>query len=145
MHVTPIAPAIILLETQPENRIAFDYLVAWCPLGKRLDDLCTDVGRYRKAGYAAIPTHCQEALLLLARRGGAATDLWELEYDKATAARVERFFQDLSRYRAHKNMLDRLEARYGDTYMFYYFFVGPPAAPRRGTPVGGSSTVIRQH
>ena len=145
MFATPVVPIITLLETQPGNRMAFDYLMAWCLLAKRVDDICTDPKLYKAAGYASLPTQCQEALLLLARRTGQSIEVGAFAYDPATSAREERFSLDLSRYRGRQDEQKQLKALYGNTYMFYYFLVGMPGEAHRAVSAeSGSLNILRQ-
>jgi len=145
MFATPVVAIISQLETQPENRMAFDYLMAWFLLAKRLEDICTKPERYQAAGYESMPTHCQEALLLLAKQTGQPIELSPWAYDQAVSARVERFLLDLSRYRGRPGLHEQLTVLYGDTYLFYYFFVEMPAGQQEAFPANsGSLDVLRQ-
>ena len=136
---TPVLPLLSLLETRPDNRMAFDYLTAWCLLTKtRMSPktVPTSMKAFRRAGYTRLPVHYQEALLLLERDARTPLDLQGFGYDEATKARVHRFFQDQSRYRARPDGSERLRALYGDMYVFYHSLVRAPAAPRSFTPAG---------
>ena len=127
----PAVPFLILLEAKPDNRMAIDYLMAWLLLDKRessIASICCPEGirQFRTAGYASIPTHCQEALLLWERVERTPVDLHGFRYDEAIVARVDKFFQDLSPHWGRQEAREHARALYGDTYMFYYFFVTTP-------------------
>ena len=136
----PGLPLRTLFESNLDNRMAFEYLVAWLLLDKQEISLATigaNVEHFERLGYASMPTHCQEALLLAERARGGPGDGPRLPYDEATAARVDRFFQDLSGYEDLQSGAEQARDRYGDTYMFYYFFVVTPTQGRRRTETGG--------
>ena len=121
---------LVLLEANPNNRMAFDYLTAWLLLNKKKNSIatiCAGIGNFRSSGYSSIPTHCQEALLLKERAENVSVDLQGFRYDQATMARVDKFFQDLTPDWGRESARERARDRYGDTYMYYYFLVTTPS------------------
>jgi hypothetical protein len=130
----PVVHFVTLLKAKPDNRMALEYLTAWWLLDKRedsLESICANVGQFRLAGYASIPTHCQEALLLKEREGRVPVDLHGFHYDEATVARMDKFLHDVLRAWDLQDAPEKARARYGDTYMFYYFFVTTPGDAQR--------------
>jgi len=130
----PAMPFLVLLEAKPDNRMALEYLVAWLLLSKKKDSIatmCTGIGQFKSAGYASMPIHCQEAMLLRERGERAPVDLQGYRYDEATVARVDKFFQDVSPYWGRTDAPEHARPLYGNTYMFYYFFVTTPAETRQ--------------
>jgi len=142
MRGHPAKPFLQLLDSKSDNPMAFDYLMAWILLDKRtIVDIPRIIDQFESAGYTSLPIHCQEALLVLERRQGKAIDLQGFYYDEATVACVEGFFRHASRLQGREDATLQLEAFYGDTYMFYYFFLGSPPDARRqasGRPRGVS-------
>jgi len=149
----------MLMEAQPGNRMAFDYSTAWVLLHKNLGDVSADIERYRQVGYASIPTHCQEALLLHARLQGVPVDAVGFSYDPTIATRVAEFLEALRGYqeRPEAPALSygphggtymswrpeapaRLYGAYGGTYMFYLFFAAPPTDQPEGAPLRTGAT-----
>jgi hypothetical protein len=131
-----------------DNPMALDYLTAWLLLEKTKDSIFTisqNIGQLRRAGYDTIPTHCQEVLLLWESQEGTTVDLHGFRYDEAITARVDDFLRDLSRYGDRQEARQRLRALYGDTYMFYCFFVPTPAEVGRIAPASDDSgDTVRQ-
>ncbi|HUT93981.1 MAG TPA: DUF6057 family protein [Thermoguttaceae bacterium] len=141
----PVVPFLALLE-RSDNPMAFDYLMAWCLLDKKtIAAIPAYIDRFKSAGYTSIPTHCQEALLLLERQQGTPVDLRGYTYDEATKARAEEFFQDLARHGGREDAPQQFQALYGDTYMFYYVFVAMPSdvLPSTGAR-GGLGETLRE-
>ena len=136
----PVKYFTTLLESKPDNRMARDYLVAWLLLDKRQDSLAAiyaDIGQLRVVGYDSIPTHCQEAMLLVENAERTLRDTRESRYDRAIVARVDRFLQAISGNGVSQDM-ERIRALYGDMYLFYCFCVTTPGdVPRAAGPDGG--------
>jgi hypothetical protein len=62
-----VGALLALVASNPDNRLAVDYLVAWCLLDKQALPLAIDqVAHNLNRHYARVPVHCQEALLLFA-------------------------------------------------------------------------------
>ena len=78
MYGHPTTPLLTLFETQTDNRMAYDYLMAWMLLERSersLGAIAANVGHFRAIGYDSIPVHCQEALLILEKVSGTPIDL----------------------------------------------------------------------
>ena len=139
---------ISALLADKDNRMAFDYVTAFLLLDKTKDSITTisqNVSHFRNAGYVSIPTHCQEVLLLWEKQEGTTIDLLGYRYDQGTTILVTEFLEDLSRYRDGRGAAQGMQGRYGDTYMFFCFFVPTPAELRQLSSGGdGSGTMVRQ-
>jgi hypothetical protein len=145
MFREPVLNLLVLLHAQPDNRMALDYLMAWLLLDKSdesIVSICSPQGveHIRNAGYASIPIHCQEAMLLWERAGRGRVDLQGFRYDDATVERVDRFFQDLAPYLAWPHAPKQARALYGDMYIFYQFFAATPSQPIVGESDGFGGT-----
>ena len=139
---------LALLLANEDNTLAFDYLTAFLLLDKSKASIATiggNVEHFRTAGYAAIPTHCQEVLLLWERQEGLSVDLRGFRYDPEITARVDEFLRDLALDRGQPGGSRHLRQRYGDTYMYYCFCVGTPKEIQRLIrPSAGSANAYRQ-
>lgn len=130
----PVVHFLTLLKAKRDNRMALDYLMAWLLLDKTQDSIESiglGIGQLRIAGYASMPTHCQEALLLKERGEGTPVDLQGFRYDEATVARVDGFVEDVSRGWGRRDAPERIRAEYGDTYVYYYVFATRPGGAER--------------
>ncbi len=126
MLAHPTTPFMTLLESNPDNRMAFEYLVAWLLLEKNRDSLaavCANAEQFSRMGYASVPVHCQEALLLAERANVARVGLPGFRPGRTVAARMEGFFQSLAEYEIGEPAPEPTRAAYADTYPFYFFFV----------------------
>ncbi len=138
---------LVLLESRPDNRMALEYLLAWLLLDKTPDSLesvCVDMGHLRDVGISLLPRHCQEAALLGAQMMRVPVDSHGFRFDPAVIRRAQEFQLD---YAGHGVRLDAetARARYGNTYMFYWFFAtGPSQDPSIASPGGRLSVTTRE-
>lgn len=105
---------LLFLENR-QNRVAFDYLLAWTLLNKDIERFVECLGLVQ---YSIMPKGYQEALAMQ----------WAMTHDDAsgipsaveprTVARLNQFIADS---RAGIGA-DKMEERYGKTYWFYYFY-----------------------
>jgi len=128
-HVFPDSALLTAARSNPHNRMAVDYLFAWHLLNRSVGVIADNVGWFRQAGYTSMPTHCQEALLILQRQTGNRVDTGGFTYDAATVARVKAFLQSMRLHADSQNKQRELEHAFGDTYIYYSAFVGVPTAP----------------
>ena len=127
IDVGEIGALLAVLESDRRNRMAFDYLTAWYLLDKDAIPLITaDIRGFEEAGYASLPTHCQEALMVWDKLYGAIFDKRGFEYAADIGARFDRFREQVQRYADRKSAQRGLMGEFGGTYMFYYAIVNPP-------------------
>ncbi|NQT15874.1 MAG: hypothetical protein HQ582_24170 [Planctomycetes bacterium] len=140
MFEDPTVPFVTLLAKRSDNRMAFDYLAAWLLLDRGEDSIATiatNIDLFRTVGYPSMPTHCQEAIFLKERAERIRVDLRGFRYDTAAVTRANEFLQDASPYFASREAPEQIRTQYGNTYLFYYFFVAAPRQPRRLQDAGG--------
>jgi hypothetical protein len=134
-----------LLAGNPANRMAFEYLMAEYLLTGQLDRLAAQLERLGDSGMAALPRTYEEAALLyyvdlrkaLGRSPGTSF-LGGRQLRPATLRRFAEFGRLFSRARTDRAAAQELEARFGDTYWYYYFFRGPGQAQW----TGGAATAV---
>jgi len=127
-----------LVESNPHNRMAFDYLTAWYLLEKTSMPLVAGRAPHlTEVGYTSIPTHLQEALILLEEWRREPVAAGALRCDTRTASRVRAFLQELRLYGARGSARRGIGAAFGDTYLYYWFFVATPGQRRPGMPQRG--------
>lgn len=143
----PTTLFLVLLESKPDNRMALEYLLAWLLLDKTpdsLESICADMGHLRDVGISTLPRHCQEAALLGTQMMRVPVESHGFRFDPAVVKRVQEFQAD---YSGRGVWLDSKTARsrYGDTYMFYWFFeTGPSRNPSIAGPDGRPSATTRE-
>lgn len=113
-----------LLETNPHNKMAFEYLMAYYLLTRQVQKVAANVGRLDDLGYKGVPTHYEEAMLIHYGSLGQKVDLAKLGISQqayqryVTFIQLERSIQSVNRQAA----LNRLVHEFGTTYFFYCRF-----------------------
>jgi hypothetical protein len=112
-----------LLESRPDNRMAYEYLMAYYLLTRNLGKFMVHVGRVADMGYAELPVHYEEALLLYGALAMKDVGLPGYEIRPETADRLKEFLTAVDAYGEDRVGARRaLAARYHDSYEFYYYF-----------------------
>ena len=117
-----------LLEENRQNRMAFEYMMAWYMLSGQLDKFVQNLDRLDDFDYNQIPRIYEEAMLVHVYRTKEALDLRGRRFNQETKDRFRNFSQTYEiRYRRNKQAaFEELAKDYGDSYFFYcvYGFSG---------------------
>ncbi len=112
-----------LLEKNSQNRMAFEYLMAWYLVTKQLNKFTEHIGEFKGLGYATLPTHFEEAALVYVY--GQRKPLYLGGYDPRAEVRqrVDHFIGIMSRHQGNKQaaLPELMDAHYGD-YFFYFVY-----------------------
>ena len=124
-----------LLEQNPGNRMAFEYLMACYLLAGQLDNIAANIERLDQLGYQDVPTLYEEAMLIYYGSRGQKLNLNELNIKRQTIERHRRFVQLCNSMQAHNQqvVLQRLISEFGTSYFFYYYKLttsGPTGTPQ---------------
>lgn len=112
-----------LLERNPRNRMAAEYLLAHYLLTRQLDKLAANLHCLDVFGDSHLPRHCEEGLLIhLAAAGTRDLEAWEGRIRRATRQRFDRFLQTQGRFQYEAAAFAALEPEFRDTYFFAYTF-----------------------
>jgi hypothetical protein len=119
-----------LLEQNPRNRMAFEYLMAGYLLAGQVDKIEANMERLADLGYSEVPTLYEEAILIGYGARRERLDLNTLPVKRQTFERYKRFVQLSDSMRAHnrQTVFDNLLQEFGASYFFYYrFTIAEPA------------------
>jgi hypothetical protein len=114
-----------LVRRNPKNKMAVEYLFAYYLLNGDLKKIWTRISDFSASGYASIPRHVQEALLLYA----ALIPKFDVNQLKKWVHPLvyKSFIEYEQTIRGHGGGLasakQDLQARFGDTYWYYMMFV----------------------
>ena len=113
-----------LLEDNPHNRMAFEYLMACYLLTRQLDKVMANLERVNTFDYEGLPTYYEEALLIWRTMNRQPIDPAALGISPETFKRYQAF---LEASRAMKTGdpqagMARLVRDFGTSYFFYYGF-----------------------
>jgi hypothetical protein len=120
-----------LLDHNPQNRMAFEYLMACYLLTGRLDKVMANMERLSQFGYPDIPTHYEEAILLYhGIQGGRPLDTRRFPVHPEAIRRYREFVRitNTGPSAGLQPTLDSLGQDLKESYYFYFAF----QRPRRG-------------
>jgi hypothetical protein len=111
------------LESNPENRMAFEFLMVYYLCTYQPEKIVANLDRFDSFGYRKIPRHFQEAVVVDSlRRGDPLTDI-DARVGREVVESAAEFAQIVA------NSQSRQEAAYvaalsgyGSTYFYYYNF-----------------------
>jgi hypothetical protein len=111
-----------LLASNPQNQMAFEYLMAHYLLTGDLKKLAGQVGQLDNFAYATIPRRIEEALLLGQKLYGLQFELHRCKIQPDTIQRFHRFCDALNGTPGQAPAtLSSLAPDFGDTFWFYYY------------------------
>jgi len=113
-----------LLEQNPGNRMAFEYLMAAYLLAGQIDKIEANIGRLQDLGYSEIPTLYEEAILIGYGARQQRLDLTKIPVNRQTIERYKKFAQlsDSMRPANRETVYQQLLQEFGTSYFFYYRF-----------------------
>ena len=113
-----------LLEQNPRNQMAFEYLMACYLLTGRPDKVVENIEHLNDLGYQGIPTLYEEAILIYFGVQGQQVNLNKFNIRRETIQRYMKFVQ-LRKAMQTVNpqaVLNRLIQEFGSSYFFYFSF-----------------------
>ena len=122
----------VLLNRNPKNKMAFEYMIAYHLLIGDLRELVRHIPDFATFGYTQLPVHVQEALLVIA----AQTPNFDMNllYRTVQRSTYDRFVQYQQTFMKNRNNInmakEELHKQFNDTYWFYLMFIKPaPSHP----------------
>jgi hypothetical protein len=114
-----------LAEQGGQNRMAFEYLMAWYMLTGQLTKFVQNLGRLPEFGYTQVPPLYQEAAVIYAY--GTKKPV-PLAISPEAQQRIERFTSIYNKYGRDKDAaFGELAKEYAGSYFFYRIYGLPPA------------------
>ncbi len=117
---------IELLKENENNKMAFEYLMAYYLLSYRLEDLLKYLDEFKEFGYGKYPRHIEEALLLISF--AYPSKKFEVDYsiNQKTIERFDRFNSILSTYENKIQAKEALNKKgFYNTYWYYVLYLKP--------------------
>jgi len=117
------ASLLRLVEKNPDNRMAFEFLMAHYLCVARPDKVVENLPHLHRFRYCRIPRHFQEAIVLHAAKSGGPPPLGEFQLASETLADARTFFDILKSTPNRDRAIQKaVEAGLGGSYYFYYRF-----------------------
>ncbi len=112
-----------LVNQNPGNREAFEYLMAWLLLNKDVEMLVGNISLMKDMGYTAIPRHIEEAILIYYNSQGSLPDMGGLELSSETRLRFDQYFSAFMTERQNPATLEgKMKEQFGNTFWYYFHF-----------------------
>jgi hypothetical protein len=112
-----------LLEKNSQNRMAFEYLMAWYMLNKNLSKLVQNCARLQDFDYPELPKHYEEAFLIYVYGTGKPLNLSGYQPNPQKRRQIEDFTRILDSHGRDKQAAFReLSKKFRNTYFFYYIY-----------------------
>ncbi len=113
---------IHLLERNPRNKAAFEYLMAYYLITKRLDKFLQYFEYVKNFNYPSLPRHYEEALLVAVKNKENRPDLGRYRIHRSTLQRLQSFQKTVLKHRDNLSAAkEELASAHGDTYWYYLF------------------------
>jgi hypothetical protein len=114
----------MLLQANPENRIAFEYKIARMLLEKDLMAVGSEIKNLKGLGYPHIPRHIEEAIVSLVNITKEFPDLGGLSISHDTDQRFLRYFSDLKSFKGNRKLIEKGINKADKNTFWYYLQFG---------------------
>ena len=112
-----------LVDGNPENRRAFEYMMSWLMLTKDVEILVDNIRLMKNMGYTRIPRHIEEAILIYYNSTGKYPDMGGLTISNETRLRFGQYFTAFVAARQNPSLLkQKMQADFSNTFWYYYQF-----------------------
>jgi len=114
---------LALLEENPNNRMAFEYLMALYLLSHSQDKIVANLHRLDAIGYDRIPTHLEEAAIIYSDKTRQPVNLHGRQISPQTVQRHRRYLEAFKKAGGNRDAAFRaLAPEFGNSYFFYSMF-----------------------
>ena len=117
----------MLLISNPQHRMAFEYLMSFYMLLKDIEQVkwCLDQF-YENFDYPEIPIHYEEVIVAYHNATQADDDIFDqYPVKQTTRDRFEQYIQAFRAAQGSRRNFELLEKQFGNTYWFYVHFINP--------------------
>ncbi len=118
-----------LLKEDENNKMAFEYLMAYYLLEYRLDGLLEHLDKFKKLGYRKYPRNIEEVLLVMS---GVCRIMYpsrkinfDYKIDQQTVEKFQKFHTVLFKSGNRKKAESALQKRFHKTYWYYLHYIKP--------------------
>jgi hypothetical protein len=119
----PADNLLTLFESNPANKRAFEYMMAWLLLEKDIETVLSNIHLMKGLGYTRLPRHIEEAVMIYYNSQGNFPDLSGFAVSPETMTRFSQYFTTFVQARKNPETLDQImSTRFGDTFWYYFHF-----------------------
>lgn len=125
IRVIPRIKVWSLLEQNPQNKQAFEYLIAFDLMEHDLNAFIEDLRFFPALQYPRIPKVLEEAIVLFQSQRPYVTELFQYRISPETIKRFKDFASLTSANRGNREKAKQATIAYHDTYWYYVLFESP--------------------
>ncbi|MBN2180362.1 MAG: hypothetical protein JW715_00500 [Sedimentisphaerales bacterium] len=112
-----------LLEHNPKNKMAYEFLMAWYMLLKQLDKFIAMLGLMNNLDYSDFPDSYEQAILTYMYVNKKNVTVTGYTLSEQSKTLFKQFISASDKYGTNKEAaLGELADKFGDTYFFYYVY-----------------------
>ena len=113
----------MLVNENPANKEAFEYLMSWLLLSKEVELLVNNIKLMKNMGYNRIPRHIEEAVMIYYNSQGVFPDLGGLSISSDTKLRFDQYFTSyMSARQTPATLKEKMQKQFGNTFWYYFHF-----------------------
>jgi len=113
----------LLLQTNPKNKKAFEYMMAWFLLTKDVTSILANLQTLRDLDYERIPKHIEEAILAYHNSTKQMPELYGYTLSNQSKEKFNQYISMYNLYRKNPLQLNlRMEENFSDTFWYYFHF-----------------------
>jgi len=113
----------LLVNENPANKEAYEYLMSWLLLSKEVEMLVNNIKLMKNMGYTRIPRHIEEAIMIYYNSQGVFPDLGGLTVSNETRLRFDHYFTAYMTARQNPATLkEKMRKQFGNTFWYYFHF-----------------------
>ncbi len=113
----------LLVDENPQNRKAFEYMMSWLLLGKEVEILVNNIRLMKKMCYTTIPRHIEEAIMIYYNSQHKFPDMGGLTISKETRMRFDQYFSAYVTARQNPATLkETMQEQFSNTFWYYFHF-----------------------
>ena len=130
-----------LLQTNPQNRMAFEYAMAYQLWSRKLSNIVATIGRLGDFDYSGLPRHCEEAVIVYREANPShSVNLHGRRISDETLKQAKEFFENCANYTDPGKASKALAKQYGNSYLFYstFGFSGSGTRPAQADTMTGA-------
>jgi hypothetical protein len=114
----------MLVQSNPSNRIAFEYKLARLLFDKDLTEIGKLAAMFKSLGYQHFPRHIEEALVSLVNVTGQFPDMGGLTISSDTDKRFIAYFENLKPFHNDRNLIEKGIRKEERNTFWYYLQLG---------------------
>ena len=114
---------LMLYESNPANKRAFEYMTSWLLLEKDIETVLSNIHILRDLGYTRLPRYVEEAVMIYYNSQKTFPEMSGFTVSRATLTRFEQYFSTFVTARNNPATLQKtMKEKFGDTFWYYFHF-----------------------